>query len=320
METILKVKNLKKYFDITDKNEKLLLKAVDDVSFDVYKGETLGIVGESGCGKSTLGKTIMHLYEKTEGSVEFLGKEISDFSGDDLKDIRREIQMIFQDPFSSLNPRKKVYSLISQPLKIHKAVPKSELKSSVEKLLQEVGLDTKYTNRFPHQFSGGQRQRIGIARALALKPKFIVCDEAVSALDVSVQAQIINLLKELQKKYSFTYLFISHDLSVVEFISDRILVMYLGKIVEIASKNDLIGKRYHPYTKALFESFPNIDPRERTEKKLIEGDVPSPVNPPKGCHFHPRCPHAMDICREKFPNMVEKDPGHFVSCFLYNRD
>lgn len=317
METILKVENLKKHFEIIEHKQKLNLKAVDDVSFEVYKGETLGVVGESGCGKSTLGKTLMHLYEKTDGSVKFKDMEISDSSGNNLKNIRKQIQMIFQDPFSSLNPRKKVSTLISQPLKIHNSVKKSELPNEIKRLLNEVGLDEKHSNRYPHQFSGGQRQRIGIARALALRPEFIICDEAVSALDVSVQAQIINLLKDIQGKYNFTYLFISHDLSVVEFISDRIMVMYLGKIVEIANTDELIQKRLHPYTKALFESFPNIDPRKRNQKKLIEGDVPSPVNPPKGCHFHPRCPHAMDICREKYPEMKEVYPGHFTACFLY---
>ncbi len=322
MEKVLEVKRLKKHFEIkkeTMKGPKLSVKAVDDVSFEVYKGETLGIVGESGCGKSTLGKTIMHLHEKTAGEVLFDGVDISSLKYKELKKYRKRIQMIFQDPFSSLNPRKKVSALLAQPLQVHDVGTKKQVVERVEQLLEEVGLDPKYKNRYPHQFSGGQRQRIGIARALALQPEFIVCDEAVSALDVSVQAQIINLLLDLQEKYRFTYIFISHDLSVIELISDRILVMYLGKIVECAPKEEMINNRLHPYTQALFEAFPDINPRNRHAKTIVMGDVPSPIHPPAGCHFHPRCPSAMDKCKEEYPPFINVSKDHSVACYLYEK-
>lgn len=321
MEKILEVKNLKKHFEIKKEGMKNsgshTLMAVDGVSFDVYKGETLGIVGESGCGKSTLGKTLLNLHRKTEGEVIFDGVEISGLSDSAMKAYRRRMQMIFQDPFSSLNPRKKISYLLTQPMRVNGMQKEFNLDERVDMLLDVVGLDRKYRNRYPHQFSGGQRQRIGIARALSLRPEFIVCDEAVSALDVSVQAQILNLLMDLQQKYGFTYVFIAHDLAVVELISDRIIVMYLGRIVEEAPKKELIGNRLHPYTKALFEAFPDINPRNRREKKIVVGDVPSPINPPQGCHFNPRCPNAMPRCREEYPPLKETAPGHKVACWLY---
>ncbi|HNX22458.1 MAG TPA: ATP-binding cassette domain-containing protein [Spirochaetota bacterium] len=321
MEKILEVKNLKKHFEI--KKEKggppLTLKAVDGVTFDVYKGETLGIVGESGCGKSTLGKTILNLHRKNAGEVLYNGVDISSLSDRELKEYRKKMQMIFQDPFSSLNPRKKISYILTQPMRIHRMGSAEKLESEVDRLMTEVGLDVNYKNRYPHQFSGGQRQRIGIARAFSLHPEFIICDEAVSALDVSVQAQILNLLIDLQAKYKFTYIFIAHDLAVVELISDRIIVMYLGRIVEIAQKKELITNRLHPYTIALFDAFPEMNPRNRREKKIVIGDVPSPVNPPSGCHFHPRCPFVMDICRAEYPELKETSPGHSVACWLCNK-
>lgn len=320
MEELLKVNKLKKFFEIKPqgmRDKKATLKAVDDVSFSVYKGETLGIVGESGCGKSTLGKTILRLYEKTAGEVFYNDKEIFSLNKIEMKNLRRKMQMIFQDPYSSLNPRKTVSAMLAQPFKIHNIIPQNEIQDRVNELLEEVGLDPRYKRRYPHQFSGGQRQRIGIARAIALNPELIVCDEAVSALDVSIQAQILNLLLDLQGKYNLTYIFIAHDLSVVEFISDRIIVMYLGKIVEYADKKELVENHLHPYTKALFAASPIIDPKERSDKKIILGDVPSPINPPKGCYFHPRCPYKKDICTKEYPPMKEVRPGHFVSCWLY---
>jgi len=322
MEKILEVKNLKKYFEI--KKEKggapQILKAVDGVSFDVYKGETLGIVGESGCGKSTLGKTILSLHKKSEGEVIYDGVDISSLSDKEMKEYRKKMQMIFQDPFSSLNPRKKISYILTQPMRIHKMGTAQKFDSEVDRLMTEVGLDVNYKKRYPHQFSGGQRQRIGIARAFSLRPEFIICDEAVSALDVSVQAQILNLLIDLQAKYKFTYIFIAHDLAVVELISDRIIVMYLGRIVEIAQKKELITTRLHPYTKALFEAFPEMNPRSRREKKIVIGDVPSPINPPSGCHFHPRCPNVMEKCRVEYPELKETSPGHSVACWLYDEN
>jgi len=320
MEKLLEVKNLRKHFEI--KSSKLIgesswLKAVDDVSFDVNREEVLGIVGESGCGKSTLGKTIMRLYDKTDGSVLFKDRDVFELDPRGVKEMRRTMQMVFQDPFSSLNPRKRIESLLAQPLRIHNMGSRMEISRRVDELLDEVGLTTRYRRRYPHQFSGGQRQRIGLARAVALNPELVICDEAVSALDVSIQAQVLNLLKDLQEKYHLTYIFIAHDLSVVEFISDRILVMYLGRIVELADKQVIVENHLHPYTKALFEASPGIDPRKDRGKRVLLGDVPSPINPPRGCHFHPRCPDCMDICREVYPPAVEVEPGHWVACHLY---
>ena len=321
MKQLLEVKDLKTHFTIQPENlqdKKAILKAVDGVSFDVFEGEVLGVVGESGCGKSTLGRTVLRLENKTAGDVAYRGQDLYSMSDHELKKARTSMQMIFQDPYSSLNPRKKVSSILEQPLRIHKVCPREEIPERIDALMDEIGLNPKYKNRFPHQFSGGQRQRIGIARALALNPEFIVCDEAVSALDVSVQAQIINLLLDLQEKYSFTYLFIAHDLSVVEFISNRIMVMYLGRIVEYADKNELMKNHLHPYTKALFSAFPSTDPQGRENRKpIVMGDVPSPINPPSGCHFHPRCPFKKDICMKEYPQVKEVSPGHFTACHLY---
>lgn len=321
MKQLLEVKDLKTHFTIQPENlqeKKTVLKAVDGVSFNVNEGEVLGIVGESGCGKSTLGRTVLRLEQKTAGDVLYRGQDVYGMSERELKKARTSMQMIFQDPYSSLNPRKKISSILEQPLRIHDVCPREEIPERIDALMNEIGLNPKYKNRFPHQFSGGQRQRIGIARALALNPEFIVCDEAVSALDVSVQAQIINLLLDIQDKYNFTYLFIAHDLAVVEFISNRIMVMYLGRIVEFSDKNELLKNHLHPYTKALFSAFPSTDPRGRENRKpIIMGDVPSPINPPSGCHFHPRCPFKKDICMAEYPETKEVAPGHFCACHLY---
>jgi peptide/nickel transport system ATP-binding protein len=319
MKPLMEVKDLKKYYHISSRegNKKQTLKAVDGVSFEIQKGEILGIVGESGCGKSTLGKTVLRLHEKTDGEVLYDGKDLFSMDHKEMIDLRKNIQMVFQDPFSSLNPRKKVSSLISQPLRIHEAGTPAEINVMVEDIMNEVGINPMYKNRFPHQFSGGQRQRIGIARALALNPEFVVCDEAVSALDVSVQAQILNLLQDLREKHDLTYMFIAHDLAVVEYISTRIVVMYLGKIIEVADKDELVNNHTHPYTKALFNAFPLTDPHKRSEKKkIVMGDVPSPVNPPSGCHFHPRCPYVTNLCKEQYPPLKEVAPGHMSACWL----
>lgn len=317
---LLEVNNLKKHFTIKNQSIKhgdSILKAVDDVSLQVLNGEILGIVGESGCGKSTLGKTVMGLYDKTDGEVLYRGREIFSLNKSERHELTKQMQMIFQDPYSSLNPRKNVGGIIGQPLRIHQVGSAAEIRERVNHLMEEVGLNPLYRRRYPHQFSGGQRQRIGIARSLALDPEFIVCDEAVSALDVSVQAQIINLLLDLQQKHDFTYLFIAHDLAVVEFIATRILVMYLGRVVEIADKEELVRKHVHPYSKALFEAFPATEPRGREEKKrIVMGDVPSPIDPPKGCHFHPRCPFAIDKCREEYPPLKEVSPNHYAACWV----
>jgi oligopeptide/dipeptide ABC transporter ATP-binding protein len=322
-DNILEVKNLKTYFKL--KSEKMksqpeILKAVDDVTFNVKKGEILGIVGESGCGKSTLGKTILRLNHKNEGDIYFHGRELFSLSHKKMKKTRKKIQMIFQDPFSSLNPRKNIKSIIAQPLRIHKMGNKKEINEKIDNILNEVGINLSYKKRYPHQFSGGQRQRIGIARALSLNPEFIICDEAVSALDVSIQAQIINLLLDLRERHNFTYIFIAHDLAIVEFISTRIIVMYLGKIVEMGLKNELIKNHLHPYTKALFNAFPITNPHDKRKKnQILMGDVPSPINPPSGCHFHPRCPYVMDICRKKYPVTKEVSPSYTVNCWLYSK-
>lgn len=321
---LVEVKDLKKYFTIKSEGtyEKTsLLKAVDGVSLDVFEGEILGVVGESGCGKTTLGKTILRLYDKTEGEVLYRGNDLFKKDVAQMKDMTKKIQMIFQDPYSSLNPRKKISKIIGQSLDIHNIGTSSERIERIELLMEEVGLNPKYRARYPHQFSGGQRQRIGIARALALQPEFIVCDEAVSALDVSVQAQILNLLLDLQEKHQFTYMFIAHDLAVVEFIATRILVMYLGRIVEIATKAELVDHHVHPYTKALFIASPVTSPKDRKEgKHLFQGDVPSPINPPSGCHFHPRCPYAVDKCKVAYPPLKEVTPGHFAACWVVQDD
>jgi oligopeptide/dipeptide ABC transporter ATP-binding protein len=321
VEELIRVEGLKTHFQIRSQRlgeKPAVLKAVDDVSFSVRRGEVLGIVGESGCGKSTLARTLLRLTDKTAGAVLYKGREIFALSAPELKAMRRQMQMIFQDPFSSLNPRKKVRSLIGQPLWIHKTGDPAQISARVAQLMEEVGLSADYRNRYPHQFSGGQRQRIGIARALALNPEFIVCDEAVSALDVSIQAQILNLLLDLQERHHLTYIFIAHDLSVVQFISSRILVMYLGRVVEEAPKHLVAAERLHPYTMALFAAYPNPDPDRREDRaRVVMGDVPSPIHPPSGCHFHPRCPFAMERCRCEYPALKEVRPEHYASCHLY---
>lgn len=318
-ETILSVKNVKKYFDVTSnrlKREKTYLKAVDDVSLDVIKGETLGIVGESGCGKSTLGNLIMGILDATDGEIVIDNSKWSELNKKEIRTKRKDVQMIFQDPFSSLNPRMKVFDIIAEPLRTYKIKKGKELEEEVYNLMQTVGLRSNVANRFPHEFSGGQRQRIGIARALALKPKLIICDEPVSALDVSIQAQILNLLKDLQKEYNLTFVFIGHGMPAVKFISDRIAVMYLGKIVEIAPKDSLFNNTTHPYTDALLKSIPISNPSMRDEKdfKELSGELPNPENPPSGCNFHTRCPFAQDICKKKIPELQERVTGHYSAC------
>ena len=317
-EILLSVKNLKKYFYV---GKDQYLKAVDDVSFDIYKGETLGLVGESGCGKSTCGRTILRIYKATAGTVEFEGKSVHTLKGKDLKNYNKKAQMIFQDPYASLNPRMLVSDIIAEGIDIHKLSYGKERKKRIDELLELVGLNKEHANRFPHEFSGGQRQRIGIARALAVDPSFIVCDEPISALDVSVQAQVVNLLQELQTTYGLTFLFIAHDLSMVRYISDRVCVMYLGSLAELAKSDTLYNKPLHPYTQALLSSIPRPDPLiEKTRQRImLEGDVPSPINPPNGCKFVDRCNKAMDMCRENRPKMVEIEPEHFVACHLYDK-
>lgn len=320
-EVILKVRNLKKHFPITSgiilQRQVGAVKAVDDVSFDVYKGETLGLVGESGCGKSTTGRTILQLYRPTAGSVVFENQELTTLPGEELRKMRRRMQMIFQDPFASLNPRMSVGRIVSEPLRIHKIMNnKKEEQEYVEALLERVGLNPYFVNRYPHEFSGGQRQRIGVARALALKPSFIVADEPISALDVSIQAQVVNLLQRLQEDLGLTYLFIAHDLSMVRHLCNRVAVMYLGKIVEIAESEELYTNPLHPYTQALLSAVPVPDPvvEEKRQRVILKGDVPSPVNPPKGCHFNTRCPVSIDVCYDEDPALVEALPGHWVAC------
>jgi oligopeptide transport system ATP-binding protein len=295
------------------------VQAVDGLTFQVTKGETLGLVGESGCGKSTTGRAILQLYKPTGGSVVFQGKDLTKLDGGEMRKMRRHLQMIFQDPYASLNPRMTVGSIISEPMQIHNLVPKLQRNERVQELLQTVGLNPYFANRYPHEFSGGQRQRIGVARALAASPAFIVADEPVSALDVSIQAQIINLLEELQAQFGLTYLFIAHDLSVVRHISDRVAVMYLGKMVELADRNAIYDDPLHPYTKALLSAVPVPDPivEKKRERIILTGDVPSPINPPSGCHFHTRCPYAMEVCKKIEPKFVDQGGGHYVACHLY---
>ncbi|MNJ40537.1 Oligopeptide transport ATP-binding protein OppF [compost metagenome] len=318
-EPLLTVHNLKKYYPARGgwfgKN-KNVVKAVDGISFSVYPGETLGIVGESGCGKSTTGQMITRLIEPTEGQVIFQGKDLAALPENKLQPIRRDLQFIFQDPYSSLNPRMKVFDIIAEPLKIHGLAKGKALKEEVYRLMQTVGLGTHLADRHPHEFSGGQRQRIGIARALAVKPKLIVCDEPVSALDVSIQAQILNLLADLQEEFGLTYIFIAHGLPTVKHISNRIAVMYLGKIVELADRESLFARPKHPYTEALLEAVPVSDPtlRKNKEESLLSGELPSPSNPPTGCAFHPRCPFAKEACRIQSPELIEHTPGQFVAC------
>lgn len=321
-DVLVRVEHLKKYFPITRgaifSRQVGDVKAVDDVTFNVYRGETLGLVGESGCGKTTAGRTIIHLYRPTAGHVYYEGQDLSEMRSSELRHMRRRMQIIFQDPYASLNPRLTVGAIVGEPLEIHRVARGKEMKERVEELLHLVGLDPYFINRYPHEFSGGQRQRIGVARALALEPDFIVCDEPISALDVSIQAQIVNLLEELQHKLGLTYLFIAHDLSMVRHISDRVAVMYLGKIVELSDRNTVYNNPLHPYTQALLSAVPIPDPvvEEKRQRIILEGDVPSPANPPPGCNFSTRCPVAMDVCSEVDPEFVEVEPGHYCACHL----
>ncbi|UCD97982.1 MAG: dipeptide ABC transporter ATP-binding protein [Chloroflexota bacterium] len=317
-DDLLKVKNLVKYFPVRGGILKRIVawvQAVDDVSFTIHRGETLGLVGESGCGKSTVGNCILRLIEPTSGTVELNGSNIYELNSNELKLMRRNMQVIFQDPYSSLNPRKPIGDSILAGLRIHNIGKGNEQVDIMNSMLEKVGLDPYYSHRYPHEFSGGQRQRIGIARALVLHPSFIVCDEPVSALDVSIQSQVLNLLNDLQDELDLTYLFIAHNLSVVEHISDRVAVMYLGKIVELASRDELFENPLHMYTQALISAIPIPDPTLERERILLEGEVPSPLNPPKGCRFHPRCPLAMEICSQEEPVFEEITPDHWVACF-----
>ncbi len=319
-DTILRVEGLKMHFPITDgiilQREVGKVRAVDGLDFTVKRGETLGLVGESGCGKSTTGRAILQLYRPSAGHVYFEGQDLTKMSGEQLRQQRRQMQMIFQDPYASLNPRMTVGSIIGEPLQVHGMAKGKERQERVQELLRVVGLNAYYVNRYPHEFSGGQRQRIGIARALAVNPKFIVADEPISALDVSIRAQVINLMEDLQAEFNLTYLFIAHDLSVVRHISDRVAVMYLGKIVELAERHDLYQNPLHPYTKALLSAVPIPDPiaEAKRERIILQGDVPSPINPPSGCRFHTRCPIAIAACSEVDPPFEEKAPGHWAAC------
>jgi oligopeptide/dipeptide ABC transporter ATP-binding protein len=309
---LVRVRNLVKHFPVDNSDD--VVRAVDDVSFDIRSGETLGLVGESGCGKSTVGRCLIRLYEPTSGEVWFEDQNIATLANRDMQALRREMQIIFQDPYASLNPRLSILSIISEPLKIHGIGDKNERKERVADLLKKVGLDPAYMNRFPHEFSGGQRQRIGIARALALNPKLIICDEPVSALDVSVQAQVVNLLQDLQAEFGLTYLFISHGLAVVEHISNRVAVMYLGRIVEIAEGVELYENPLHPYTQALLSAIPVPDPKQKRNRIVLRGDVPTPINPPSGCRFRTRCPIAIEECAQIDPELREIRPGHLAAC------
>lgn len=313
-QPLIEVNHLSKFFNLGNNN---ILKAVNDVSFSIQEGETVGVVGESGCGKSTAGRTIMRLYDPTEGEVKFQGKNIYDMKGTELKTLRRNMQMIFQDPYASLNPRMTVMDIIGESLDVHKLThSRAERKKKVESLLELVNLNSSYATRYPHEFSGGQRQRIGIARALAVDPKFIIADEPISALDVSIQAQVVNLLQQLQRDMGLTYLFIAHDLSMVKHISDRVAVMYLGKIVELAKSEDLYADPRHPYTKALMSAIPIPDPHieETRDRIVLKGDLPSPINLPTGCPFHTRCPIATDKCKVDAPKLLDVKKNHFAAC------
>ncbi|MED1955076.1 dipeptide ABC transporter ATP-binding protein [Brevibacillus centrosporus] len=319
-EELLVVKNLKKYYPITGGvlgGEIGVVKAVDDVSFTVNRGETLGLVGESGCGKSTTGRSLLRLIEPTAGEVYFDGVNVSALSIEEMRKMRRDMQIVFQDPFASLNPRHNIEKILEEPLIVHGMGSSAERKKRVQEMLEVVGLSSYHARRYPHQFSGGQRQRIGIARALMLNPKLIVADEPVSALDVSIQSQVLNLMQDLQRDLGLTYLFIAHDLSVVRHISDRVGVMYLGRIVELTSSAQLYSNPLHPYTKALLSAVPTPDPDAARERVILQGDVPSPANPPSGCTFHTRCPHVTDECRTTRPLFQDAGDGHFVACHLY---
>lgn len=314
-EVLVDVKNLKKYFPTSEKGK--VVKAVDDVSFQIFKGETLGVVGESGCGKSTTGRLVLKLLDATEGSVSFEGQELGKLKKKELRDLRRQMQIIFQDPYASLDPRKTVYQILAEPYQIHhKEMSKEEIFEQVTKLVECVGLRPEHIYRYPHEFSGGQRQRVGIARAIALKPQFVVCDEPVSALDVSIQAQVINLMQDIKKEFNLTYMFISHDLRIIKHFCDRVMVMYLGHVVELGTKEAIYEKRRHPYTKALLSAIPNVKNKDGGERILLTGDIPSPVNPPSGCPFHPRCSYCMDICKREKPVLRRMEDGTLVACHL----
>ncbi|MCJ7535086.1 MAG: ABC transporter ATP-binding protein [Anaerolineales bacterium] len=319
-QVLVKVEQLKKHFPITQgiliQKQVGAVKAVDGITFDIYRGETLGLVGESGCGKTTAGRTLLQLYRPTAGQVNFDGIELSSIKGESLRKLRQRMQMIFQDPYASLNPRWTISRIVSEPMRVHNLSPGKARLERVKDLLELVQLNTLFLNRYPHEFSGGQRQRIGIARALASDPEFIVCDEPISALDVSIQAQVVNLLEDLQQKFGLTYLFIAHDLSMVRHICNRVAVMYLGVIVELTSRNELYDNPLHPYTQALLSAVPIPDPRETRARQriILPGDPPSPIDPPKGCRFHPRCPIVMEICSQEEPTWREVGPGHWVAC------
>ncbi len=322
-EYLLQVKNLKKYFPIgktfLKKNQKYL-RAVDGISFNLKRGKTVGIVGESGCGKTTMGRTVLRLYEPTDGEIIFEGQDIAHLKGEALRKVRPSFQMIFQDPYSSLSPRLPVGELIGEAVKVHKIVPKSDVKDYVTDIMKKCGLQAHFYDRYPHEFSGGQRQRICIAKALALKPKLVICDEPVSALDVSIQAQVINLFKDLQEKDNLAYIFISHDLSVVEHISDEVGVMYLGNMVEFGSKEELFENPMHPYTRSLFSAVPIPDPDVKMNRIILKGDIPSPANPPSGCKFHTRCNQCMEVCKTVEPKFRDYGNGHCVACHLYSQE
>ena len=316
--SLLTVNDLKKYFPTYNqkifRTEGAPVKAVDGLSLSLNAGETLGLVGESGCGKSTAGRTILKLLEPTGGKIEFEGRDVTHARGEELRILRREMQMVFQDPYGSLNPRHPIGQIIAAPFEIQKVTPPGGVKKAVQELMERVGLNPEHYNRYPHEFSGGQRQRIGVARAIALKPKLIVCDEPVSALDVSIQAQVINLLEDIQNEQNLAYIFIAHDLSVVRHISDRVMVMYLGKVMEVADRNSLYERPMHPYTQALMSAVPVPEPRRDRERILLYGDLPSPQNPPSGCVFRTRCPLATERCAAEEPQKIELEPGHIVAC------
>ena len=316
------IKGLKKHFPLQksyfSRDKASFVKAVDGVDLDIFRGETVGLIGESGCGKSTLSRVMLRLVEKTEGELLFNGESISEYKNSKLKNFRRDAQMIFQDPYFSIDPRMNIFSIISEPLRIHTKNSKKEQQERTDELLDMVGLKSEDKLKYPHEFSGGQRQRIGIARALAMNPDFVICDEPVSALDMSIQAQILNLLKNMQKKLDLTYLFISHDMSVIKHVSDRIAVMYMGRIVEISNKRELFAKTLHPYTKALMSAIPIPNPNKKNSRIVLKGDIPSPINPPPGCPFHKRCSNAMDICKKDVPVLKNIGSRHYVACHLYN--